>query len=58
MARSIYEEIKLHEQELIALERWVKDNFHTVPYIVQIMVVRGQIATENRVEQLKLRTYH
>lgn len=57
MTKSISDEIKLHEQELKALERWIKDNFHTVPYIVQIMVVRGQIATENRIEQLKLRTY-
>ena len=57
MALSISEEINFHEQELKELERWIKDNFHTVPYIVQVMIVRGQIATENRIEQLKLRTY-
>lgn len=45
--------VEMHEQELIELERWIKDNFHTIPYIVQLMIVRGQRATEKRIEQLK-----
>ena len=54
MTKSISEiRIEILEQELIEFESWVKDNFHLLPYIAQIMMVRGKIATEERIENLK-----
>ena len=54
MTKSIFAvKIEMLEQELIELESWITDNFHLLPYIAQIMIVRGKIATEKRIEQLK-----
>ena len=54
MTKSIFAvKIEILEQELIEFESWAADNFHLLPYIAQIMMVRGKTATEDRIEQLK-----
>lgn len=54
MSKNIFAvKIEILEQELIEFESWAADNFHLLPYIAQIMMVRGKTATENRIEILE-----
>ena len=54
MSKNIFAvKVEMLEQELIEFESWAADNFHLLPYIAQIMMVRGKTATENRIEILE-----
>lgn len=55
MSKNISEEIKILQQELKELKCWIKENWNSLPDVVQTMLVRGQLETENRVEQLKIK---
>lgn len=53
MSKNISEEIKILQQELKELKCWIKENWNSLPDVVQTMIARGQLETQNRIEQLK-----